>query len=65
MNNNSDLKQNLKGLSDDEVLQERSRNGENKLPHRRNVIFDNLLAAVKEPMFILLLVSCAVYFLLS
>ncbi len=65
MNNNSDLKQNLKGLSDEEVLQERSRNGENKLPHHKNVILDNLLAAVKEPMFILLLVSCAVYFLLS
>ena len=52
----------LKGLSNDEVVQQRALNGSNQLNQEKNLFFQNLISVIKEPMFILLLVACGVYF---
>jgi len=54
----------LRGLSDDEVIQSRKKNGCNSLEHQdKNSFFKSLIEMMKEPMFLLLLTATAVYFI--
>ena len=54
----------LKGLSDDEVIQSRRKNGPNTLEHQnKNGFFESLIEMFKEPMFLLLLTATGVYFI--
>ena len=52
----------LRGLSNIEVDQQRALNGTNHLSRGQNLLIQNLISVIKEPMFILLLVACGVYF---
>ena len=52
----------IKGLNDHEVVQQRELNGSNKVIHEKNLLLANLMSVAKEPMFILLLIACGVYF---
>ena len=51
----------LKGLSNDEIEQQRALNGTNTLKEEQNLLVQNLISVIKEPMFILLLVACGLY----
>jgi P-type Ca2+ transporter type 2C len=54
------------GLTDPEVLQSRIAHGQNELiNHRGFWLLTTLREVVSEPMFLLLLVACGVYFLLG
>lgn len=55
----------LQGLSDFEIVQQRTLNGSNQLSQEKNLLVQNLISVIKEPMFILLLVACGVYFFLQ
>jgi len=56
----------FKGLSDQEVLDSRKRNGSNELGgETRTPIWGILLEILKEPLFILLLVASSIYFILG
>ena len=53
----------IKGLTDEQVLQSRASNGQNKLVFKKeNRFLDALKSLVKEPMVILLLVASLIYF---
>jgi len=52
----------INGLTNDEVFQQRALNGSNQLRQEKNLLLQNLLSVIKEPMFILLLIACGVYF---
>jgi len=53
----------LKGLSDSEIIQSRDLNGNNSISTRDDHVFKHQLKQiVVEPMFILLIVACVVYF---
>lgn len=54
----------LKGLSDEEVVQSREKNGFNSLDfHYKNSFLVSLIDLVKEPMFLLLLTATSIYFI--
>lgn len=54
----------LQGLSNQEVLQSRRKNGSNSLEHQdKNHFIASLLEMVKEPMFLLLLLATSIYFI--
>jgi P-type Ca2+ transporter type 2C len=54
----------LRGLSTEEVVQSRKKNGVNSLKHQnKNLFLVSLIEMVKEPMFILLLVATSIYFI--
>jgi len=55
----------LTGLSSEDVLTQRGLNGINRGIEPRNLLAQNILSVVTEPMFILLLVSCTIYFILK
>lgn len=56
--------QSLKGLSNEEVIQSRKKNGANSLEHQdKNHFLASLLEMVKEPMFLLLLTATSIYFI--
>ncbi|HSU27300.1 MAG TPA: cation-transporting P-type ATPase, partial [Chitinophagaceae bacterium] len=58
--------ENLTGLSNPEVIQLREQYGKNLFqaaPSRR--LLNNILAILKEPMMILLIISCSLYFTLG
>lgn len=57
--------QNIKGLSASDVEQQRQLNGLNEGVEKENLLRKILLSVVKEPMFILLMVACTVYFILG
>ena len=58
------LNQSLQGLSNEEVIQSRKKNGANSLEHQdKNHFLASLLEMVKEPMFLLLLTATSVYFI--
>lgn len=53
----------IKGLTDEQVLQSRASNGQNKLVFKKeNRFLDALKSLAKEPMVILLLVASVIYF---
>ncbi|MFN8253679.1 MAG: cation-translocating P-type ATPase [Ferruginibacter sp.] len=52
-----------KGLTDEEVIKSRSSNGSNVLANGEERVFWNVMKeVVTEPMFILLIAACAIYF---
>ena len=54
------------GLNDNEVLENRAAFGNNDLEVKEDRVFWNVLReVVSEPMFILLVASCIIYFSLS
>ena len=54
----------IKGLTDEQVLIARNKSGDNKLSQKKeNRLFSGLLALVKEPMVLLLLVASVIYFI--
>jgi len=56
--------QSLQGLSDEEVIRSREKNGTNSLEHQdKNHFITSLLEMVKEPMFLLLITATSVYFI--
>ena len=54
----------LRGLTEAEVQEQRALNGANQIYRQKHVLLENILSAVQEPMFILLLVACGIYFIL-
>lgn len=53
----------LRGLSNEEVIQSRKKNGYNSLDHQdKNGFLISLIEMVKEPMFLLLITATSVYF---
>ncbi len=58
--------QQIKGLSNDEVLRSRTKNGVNSIVHQdNNNFFTSLIEMVKEPMFLLLLTATSIYFIIG
>ncbi len=57
--------QKITGLSYDEVEEQRSLHGANVGVEKENLLRKILFSVVTEPMFILLMVACAVYFVLG
>lgn len=56
--------QQLKGLSDTEVVQSRTKYGSNSITHQdKNSFLTSLIEMVKEPMFLLLLTATSIYFI--
>ncbi|MFV5701908.1 cation-translocating P-type ATPase [Flavobacterium sp. XS2P12] len=56
--------QQIKGLSNDEVLQSKAKHGPNSLAHQdTNTFLTSLIEMVKEPMFLLLLTATSIYFI--
>jgi Ca2+-transporting ATPase len=54
----------LQGLSNEEVIQSRAKNGSNSLEHQdKNHFITSLIEMVKEPMFLLLLLATSIYFI--
>ena len=54
----------LQGLSTQEVIQSRKKNGFNSLEHQdKNLFLVSLIETVKEPMFLLLLLAASIYFI--
>ena len=53
----------LQGLSYDEAIQSRKKNGSNSLEHQdKNGFLESVMEMIKEPMFLLLLTATAIYF---
>lgn len=56
--------QKLQGLSNEEVIRSRKKNGFNSLEHQdKNHFLNSLIEMIKEPMFLLLLTATSVYFI--
>ena len=56
----------IQGLSNDEVLQSRAKNGTNSLEHAsKNEFLASLFEMIKEPMFLLLLTATIIYFIIG
>lgn len=53
------------GLSDAEVEVLLQKHGPNKPVHKRSTFFEYILSVATEPMFVLLLTACSIYFLLG
>jgi Ca2+-transporting ATPase len=54
----------IQGLSNEEVVRSRAKNGFNSLDHQdKNHFLTSLIEMVKEPMFILLLLATSIYFI--
>jgi Ca2+-transporting ATPase len=55
---------NVKGLSDDQVIESRKKHGENKLAYKKeNTFLNAIMGLAKEPMILLLLVASLIYFI--
>ena len=54
----------LRGLSDEEVIQSRQKNGFNSLDYQdKNYFLGSLIEMIKEPMFLLLVLATSLYFI--
>ena len=54
---------NIKGLTDEQVLESRKKYGYNRLEYKKeNGFIDALKSLVKEPMVLLLFVAASIYF---
>ncbi len=60
-----DLGYNFKGLTSIEVTESRRLNGSNLASKVKNLFWSNLYQIVKEPMFILLAITCILYVMLN
>ncbi|AZA50314.1 cation-translocating P-type ATPase [Chryseobacterium carnipullorum] len=55
---------NIQGLSDNEVIQSREKNGKNNLNYKKgNTFFETVIRIAKDPMLILLFVAAFIYFI--
>lgn len=52
----------IKGLSAAEVKEQREKFGSNNLIHEKSTLLGTIQSAATEPMFVLLLLSCLIYF---
>jgi P-type Ca2+ transporter type 2C len=60
----TDVKTIITGLSQDEVIASRNKNGSNSLEHQeKNHFLISLLEMIKEPMFLLLVAAASIYFI--
>ena len=60
----TESKQQIKGLSEDQVKESRAKNGSNSLDHQdKNNFLTSLIEMVKEPMFLLLMTATGIYFI--
>ncbi|MBY0488064.1 MAG: cation-translocating P-type ATPase [Flavobacteriaceae bacterium] len=60
----TDTKTIIAGLSNDQVIASRNKNGSNSLEHQeKNHFLMSLLEMVKEPMFLLLVAAASIYFI--
>ena len=55
----------LWGLTPSEVLEQRNLNGSNTGIKSKNLLIENILSAITEPMFILLVIASGIYFILK
>ncbi len=55
----------MTGLTPQEVAKQRKLNGMNKGAKAKNLLVQNILSVATEPMFILLMAACLIYFLLK
>ncbi len=55
----------FQGLTDEEVIQQRELNGSNEFVQIKNDLLEKIISIIKEPMFLLLLAACLVYFFLD
>ena len=54
----------LKGLSNNEVLESRTKHGSNSIEHQgKSNFYTSLIEMIKEPMFLLLLTATSIYFI--
>ncbi|MFY8069978.1 MAG: cation-transporting P-type ATPase, partial [Flavobacterium sp.] len=54
----------ITGLSTEEVISSRTKNGSNSLEHqKKNHFLMSLLEMVKEPMFLLLVAAASIYYI--
>jgi P-type Ca2+ transporter type 2C len=53
------------GLTEAEVLEQRALNGANRIVKKKNLLAENILSVIGEPMFILLAVACSIYLFLN
>ena len=54
----------IQGLSDEEVILSRQKNGFNSLDHQnKNYFLASLIEMIKEPMFLLLVLATSLYFI--
>ncbi|MGL5416255.1 MAG: cation-translocating P-type ATPase [Clostridium sp.] len=59
-------KENLKGLTKEEVYSQQEKFGKNILiPEKKENFFTKIIEVIKEPMFLLLLVAATIYFILG
>jgi Ca2+-transporting ATPase len=59
-----DSKDKISGLSNEEVISSRTKNGTNSLEHQeKNHFLMSLLEMVKEPMFLLLVAAASIYYI--
>ncbi|HEX9151007.1 MAG TPA: cation-translocating P-type ATPase [Flavobacterium sp.] len=57
-------RQQIKGLSDHEVLQSRAKFGSNAIAYQdKNNFYTSLIEMIKEPMFLLLITATSIYFI--
>ena len=55
-----------KGLSDDEVISSRIKNGSNEISKKKKQsLIIKILRIFKEPMFLLLIIAASVYFIMG
>lgn len=60
----TEFKQHIKGLSADQVVKSRAEHGSNSLEHQdKNNFLNSVIEMVKEPMFLLLMMATAIYFI--
>jgi P-type Ca2+ transporter type 2C len=60
----ADSKTTITGLSDEEVIASRKKNGTNSLEHQdKNNFLISVLEMIKEPMFLLLIAAASIYFI--
>ena len=56
----------IKGLTDEEVINSREKNGENKLvEQKKQPLILKILSIFKEPMFLLLVIAASIYFIVG
>lgn len=60
----TDTKTTITGLSNEEVISSRNKNGSNSLEHQeKNHFLMSLVEMIKEPMFLLLVAAASIYFI--
>ncbi len=61
----SDQKTSFEGLSDKDVQFQRNLNGRNQIIRQKNLLLENIVSVIVEPMFVILLSACVIYLFLK